>query len=123
MNPLTKAAAVLAASMIVLLYQQMYSAVDEGMRTQRKQSINIDRLINSQVLMTESLKKASEVSHANHREIAGLEQKITIIQAGMANFVTRIELLETLKRIELFLTSMGLTIDDVGMPKSRSASK
>ena len=92
---LTKAPLVLILSLVGLLYQQMYSSVDENMRTQRTQSIDIDRLINTQVLMTASLKEmtaslkemtaslnaASKMSHVNQKAISKLEQKVDLINA------------------------------------------
>jgi hypothetical protein len=92
---LTKASLVLILSLVGLLYQQMYSAVDENMRTQRTQSIDIDRLINTQVLMTASLKEmtaslkemtaslnaASKMSHVNQKAISKLEQKVDLMNA------------------------------------------
>ena len=92
---LTRASLVLILSLVGLLYQQMYSAVDENMRTQRTQSIDIDRLINTQVLMTASLKEmtaslkemtaslnaASKMSHVNQKAISKLEQKVDLMNA------------------------------------------
>ena len=92
---LTRASLVLILSLVGLLYQQMYSAVDENMRTQRTQSIDIDRLINTQVLMTASLKEmtaslkemtaslnaASKMSHVNQKAISKLEQKVGLMNA------------------------------------------
>ena len=92
---LTRASLVLILSLVGLLYQQMYSAVDENMRTQRTQSIDIDRLINTQVLMTASLKEmtaslkemtaslnaASKMSYVNQKAISKLEQKVDLMNA------------------------------------------
>ena len=92
---LANASLVLILSLVGLLYQQMDSAVDENMRTQRTQSIDIDRLINTQVLMTASLKEmtaslkemtaslnaASKMSHVNQKAISKLEQKVDLMNA------------------------------------------
>ena len=75
---LTRASLVLIVSLVGLLCQQVYWLVYENMHTQ---SINMSRLINSQIAMMESLRATCEMSHSKQKGMSKLGQKVAQMNA------------------------------------------